>query len=66
MPQIFFFFLKQISWSGLNRYPQEINGHNEGSASTSGSMKQSGTARNVMPDRESKSSNINKMVSFRG
>ena len=54
-----------MPWGAINRYPKEMNGHSEGSASTTSSTKRGGTTRNVLPDRESKSSNINKMVSFK-
>lgn len=46
----------------MNRSPQEMNGRTEGSASTSSSSRRSRTPHNVLPDRESKSNNITKMV----
>ena len=49
----------------MNHCTPDINGHCEGSASTSGSSRWSRTLCNVLPDRESKSTNITKMVGIR-
>jgi len=54
-----------MSWSVMNRCTPDVNGHSEGSASTSTSSRRSRTPRNVLPDRESKSTNITKMVGIR-
>jgi len=53
---------QQMSWSVMNRCTPDVNGHSEGSASTSSSSRRSRTPRNVLPDRESKSTNITKML----
>lgn len=49
----------------MNRCTPDVNGHSEGSASASSSSRQSRTPRNVLPDREGKSTNITKMVGIR-
>ena len=49
----------------MNRCTPDVNGRSEGSASTSSSSRRSRTPRNVLPDRESKSTNITKMVGIR-
>lgn len=54
-----------MSWSVMNRCTQDVNGRSEGSASTSSSSRRSRTPRNVLPDRESKSTNITKLVGIR-
>ncbi|XP_023701628.1 uncharacterized protein LOC111861362 isoform X4 [Cryptotermes secundus] len=52
---------QQMAWGVINRCSQEVNGHSEGSASTSSSSRRSRTPRNVLSDHRRKSNNITKM-----
>jgi hypothetical protein len=53
-----------MTWDAMN-HSQEVNGHSEGSASTSSRSRRSRTPRYVLSDRESKSNNITKTVRMR-